>query len=161
MNRSMRIANFSHGAAMLGLVLVASLASAEAPFRVLWNGTGGWGEKSAYCGLYNPNSVQELKGVIVTVEDVTPLPGMRPGVQLKLKTDKETIPIHLGPRWYLENQDITLDPGSEVEVKGSRIVCDGRQVIAASEIVAAGQVIHLRDAKGKPLWLATSGVAHP
>jgi hypothetical protein len=145
--------------ALLGAFLLAAAgprAGADTPFRTIWRGTGGWGNKSAYCSLFDPKNVETLQGVVASIEDVTPLPGMTPGVQLRLKTAKETIPVHLGPRWYLEHQDFSLNPEDKIEVTGSRIVCEGRHVIAASEIRAGSQVMHLRDASGRPLWTAAA-----
>ena len=43
-----------------------------------------------------------------------------------VKTDKETISVHLGPSWYLENQDIKLEPKDKVDVKGARTTFAGR-----------------------------------
>ncbi len=82
------------------------------------------------------------------------MPGMSEGVQLQLKTAKETIPVQLGPLWYIENQDIDLELQDSIQVKGSRFSCGGQRVMAASEIRKNHLVIRLRDAKGRPLWTA-------
>ncbi len=29
---------------------------------------------------------------------------------MNVKTDKETVSVHLGPSWYLENQDVKIEP---------------------------------------------------
>ena len=44
------------------------------------------------------------------MDKITPMKGMSQGVHMILKPDKETISIHLGPSWYIENQDIKIDP---------------------------------------------------
>jgi hypothetical protein len=137
-------------------VLTASRATADSPFRLIWKGTGGWGDKSAYCSLYDPKNVETVKGAVLAIEDVTPMPGMRPGIALQLQTAKETIPVHLGPSWYLENQDFELKSQDNVEVKGSRIICNGQRVMVAAEVRKGDEVLRLRDAKGLPLWAATA-----
>ena len=138
------------------LLLMPGRPTVAAPFRVLWRGTGGWGEKSAYCALFDTKTIQTVSGVVVSVDSVTPMPGMRPGIELQLKAGKELIPIHLGPLWYLENQDIDINPEDTVEVTGSRIYCDGKEVIAATEVRHGDKTIKLRDAKGHPLWVAAA-----
>ena len=141
---------------VIGVLLIGALGRSYAVehFRVIWRGTGGWGNKSAYCALFDTKTIETLHGVVVSIENVTPMPGMRPGVELQLKTNKWLIPVHLGPLWYLENQDIDIKPDDQVDVTGSRIFCQGQDVIAATEIRHGDKVIKLRDSKGIPLWAA-------
>ena len=47
------------------------------------------------------------------------------GVSLQVKTDKETIPVHLAPTWYMENHDIEINPNDTVNIKGYRINFNG------------------------------------
>jgi hypothetical protein len=128
------------------------------PIQLKWRGSGGWGDKSAYCSLFDTKTLETVRGVILSIDSVTPIPGMSQGLQLQLKSDKEILSVHLGPRWYLENQDIDLEPQDKVEVIGSRIHCEGQTVMAAAEIRKGDQVIKLRDAQGHPLWTAAK---HP
>jgi hypothetical protein len=154
MEGSMKTSNYLWMAALL--IILPGRAGATEPFRVLWRGTGGWGNKSAYCALFDTKTIQTVRGVVVSVDSVTPMPGMRPGIELQLKTDKWLIPIHLGPLWYLENQDIDIKPNDTVEVTGSKIFCEGQQVIAATEVRHGNKTIKLRDSQGKPLWVAST-----
>jgi hypothetical protein len=140
----------------LMVVMAAHVAIGDEPFRFVWRGTGGWGNNSAYCSLYDPKNVETFHGVILSIQDITPLPGMRPGIALQLQTAKETISVHLGPSWYLENQDFELNSQDKVVVKGSRITCNGQPAIVAAQVRKGGQVLLLRDAKGLPLWSATT-----
>src|SRR5579864_2573535 len=140
---------------IFGTMVAARQAASEQPFRFIWHGTGGWGNKSAYCSLFDPKKVESVKGVVLSLEEITPLPGMSPGIEIELKTAKETVPVQLGPRWYLENQDIDLISQDPIEVKGSYLVCNGRRVMAAAEVRKGDQVIQLRDATGRPLWAAS------
>jgi hypothetical protein len=142
--------------AALGVMAMVRPARSDSPVRTIWRGTGGWGNNSAYCSLYDPKNIETLHGMVLSIENVTPLPGMSPGVELQLQTAKETIPVHLGPEWYLENQDIDINSQDKVVVKGSRLVCNGQRVLVAAEIRKGDQVIRLRDAKGLPLWSATT-----
>ena len=141
-----------------GLALALSGVSVltAAPWRVIWHGTGGWGDKNAYCSLFDSKTVQTVQGTVVSIDNITPMPGMRPGVQLQLKITKGLIPVQLGPLWYLENQDIDLKPDDSVQVTGSRVFCVNQDVLMATEVRRGDKTIKLRDAKGRPLWVVTN-----
>ena len=47
--------------------------------------------------MYNPAAVETISGTVESVDKITPMKGMMYGVHLSLKTDKETISVHLGP----------------------------------------------------------------
>ena len=64
---------------------------------------------------------------------------------MNVKTDKETVSVHLGPSWYMENQDVKLEPKDKVEVKGSRITFGGKPAIIATEVKKG-------DEAGYPVW---------
>ena len=140
--------------AVLCLSCPAGLIAAR--FRVVWHGTGGWGDKNAYCALFDSKTVETVQGTVVSIDNITPMPGMRPGVQLQLKITKGLIPVQLGPLWYLENQDIDLKPDDSVQVTGSRVFCVNQDVLMATEVRRGDKTIKLRDAKGRPLWVVTN-----
>jgi len=77
---------------------------------------------------------------------------MNYGMHMVFKTDKETISVHLGPGWYIENQDVEIVPKDKIEVKGSRITFEGKPAIIAAEVKKADEVLMLRDASGIPAW---------
>ncbi len=117
-----------------------------------WRGSGGWGIESQYGRMYDPKTVESVSGEVMIVDKITPRKGMFYGVHLMLKTDKETISIHLGPGWYIENQDIKIEPKDKIEVKGSRITFEGKPVIVVSEIKKGNELLKLRDENGFPVW---------
>jgi hypothetical protein len=140
-------------AAIVLLSLEACLcgpATAQRGFQ--WRGGGGWGPDGAYARLYDPSTIQTVSGEIVGIEHMTPQKGMGAGVHLLLKTAGETIPIHLGPAWYVEHQDVTVASGDRVEVQGSRISFDGKPAIIAAEVRKGDAALVLRDAAGIPVW---------
>ena len=59
---------------------------------------------------YNTKTVETITGKVLSVDYVTSRHRMSHGVHLQLKTTNEIIPIHLGPSWYLENQEIERLP---------------------------------------------------
>ena len=134
------------------LVLAATAAWAQ-PGTGPGAGQGrGWGAGDSYNRLYNPKTVETLSGEVVSVDKFTPGENMSSGVHFTLKTEKETIPVHLGPSWNLEKQAMTFAPGDKVEVTGSRITYEGQPTIIAGEVKKGGQVLKLRDAAGVPAW---------
>ncbi|MEJ2365960.1 MAG: DNA-binding protein, partial [Deltaproteobacteria bacterium] len=52
----------------------------------------------------------------------------------------------------IENQEVKIAPGDEIEVKGSRVTFDGKPAIIAAEVKKGNEVLVLRDASGFPLW---------
>jgi len=137
---------------ILTLVLAATAVWAQ-PGAGPGGGQGrGWGAGDAYSRMYNPKTVETLTGEVVSVDKFTPGKRMSYGVHFTLKTEKETIPVHLGPSWYMEKQAVTIAQGDKVEVTGSRITYEGKPTIIAGEVQKGGQVLKLRDAAGVPAW---------
>ena len=120
----------------------------------MWRGSGGWGPGSSYNRMFDPKAVETVSGEVVNVDRIVPSKGMSNGVHVALKTDKETISVHLGPSWYLENQDVKLEKGDRIEVTGSKVTFRGKPAIIASELRKGGDVLMLRDKDGMPMWSA-------
>lgn len=137
------------------VVVVAVLAAASTalagPWKG-WRGSGGWGMGSQYQRMYNPATVETLSGTVEAVDKVTPMKGMYSGVHVMLKTDKETISVHLGPEWYVERLDTKIQKGDKIEVKGSRVTFAGKPAIIAAEVKKGGETLILRDSAGIPAW---------
>ncbi len=134
-------------AAALLVVFMGSTAFGQPP-----RGSGGWGMKGSYQRMYNPATVETVKGEVAAVEKVTPMKGMQYGIHLMVKTDKETVPVHLGPAWFIERQDIRIEKGDRIEVKGSRVTIGGKPAIIAAEVKKGENVLILRDSGGVPVW---------
>jgi hypothetical protein len=133
-------------------MLSITYAAAAAEGGMAWKGGGGWGPGTSYARMYSPQSIETVTGEVLSVERITPVKGMSYGIHIMVKTDRETISIHLGPAWYIENQDVKIAPGDRVEVKGSRITFEGKPALIAAEVKNGDQVLTLRDADGFPLW---------
>ena len=119
---------------------------------MMWRGSGGWGPGTSYNGMYDPKTVETISGEVVNVSPVVPNKGMANGVLMTVTTGKETISVHLGPNWFIENQDVKLEPGDRVEVKGARITFFNQPAIIASEVKKGKDVLKLRDDEGYPVW---------
>lgn len=140
---------------LIGVVALFGLSSMSQLFAqqgMQWRGGGGWGAGAQYSRLYDPKTVETISGEVISVDVITPVKGMYYGVHLMVKTAKETISVHLGPGWYIENQDTKIEPKDKVEVTGSRITLEGKPVIIAAEVKKGEEVLKLRDEKGFPFW---------
>jgi hypothetical protein len=74
------------------------------------------------------------------------------GVRVSLKTDTETIPVHLAPAWFLKNQGFDIEENDRLEVRGSRVTLAGTPAIIATEAKSGDKTVKLRDDKGVPVW---------
>jgi hypothetical protein len=90
---------------------------------------------------------------VVKVNKIPHRRGPGYGVHLVLKTDKGEIPVHLGPSFYLDKQDVKIEEKDKVEVKGSRVTFKGgKQALLAAEVKKDGALLKLRDEDGVPAW---------
>ena len=136
--------------AVLGFVLVAE--SFAQGGMMMWKGGGGWGMNSQYGKMYDPKTVVTISGEVERVDMIAPMRGMSHGVHLQVNTGKETVTVHLGPTWYLENQDVKILEKDKVEIKGSKIKFNEKSAIIAAEVKKGGEVLKLRDENGYPIW---------
>jgi hypothetical protein len=100
--------------------------------------------------LYNSN--ETITGEVVNVKKITPMKGMSNGIHLLVKTSKETISVHLGPSWFIDEQKIKINSKDKVTIIGSRITYQGNPAIIASEINKGSETIIFRDKNGYPVW---------
>ena len=123
-----------------------------------WHGSGGWGHHSQYGMMYNPKSVTTVRGEVVSVDTFTPRNGMSGGIHLQLRTNNnETLDVHLGPAWYLQNQDIRIQPKDTIEVTGSKVDFAGQPAMMAASVKKGGMTLRLRDQNGVPMWHGWQG----
>ena len=135
---------------LLGLLSSCALISQPPTMK---RGSGGWGMGSPYQRLYKSKTVTTITGEVVAIDSVKPMGGMSGGVHLKIRTPKkETISVHLGPSWYLDNQDVSLKAKDKIQVKGSKVTFSGKPTLIATEVKKGDQTLVLRDANGVPVW---------
>lgn len=117
-----------------------------------WKGSGGWGPQTPYNRMYDPAKVETVSGTVESVATVVPMKGMYAATALTVKTDKETISVHLGPEWYIGRLDTKIAKGDAIEVKGSRVTFGDKPAIIAAEVKKGDNVLVLRDSTGTPAW---------
>ena len=109
--------------------------------------------RAHYKRMYDPKTVETVRGEVVQVKTIPHRRGTGSGVHLILKTAKEEIPVHLGPSFYLDKQDIKIAQKDKIEVKGSRITTKGgKPVLLAAEVKKGDSLLKLRDENGVPAW---------
>lgn len=149
-------------ATLLAVLAVASIAfpvQANGQGRFRWRGSQGWGGGSQYSRIYDATTVDTVEGNVVNVDLFSPGPGMAPGVHLLLRAGDETITVHLGPAWYIENQEGQIESGDQVRVVGSRVSLDGEAVLIAAAVTRGNETLVLRDEIGVPFWSGWGGGA--
>lgn len=139
---------------IMAAVVLAALAALAGPAEAQWRrrGGGGWGAGAPYGRHFDPKTVETLEGEVLKIETVSPSRGMSPGIHVILKTAKEEVPVHLGPQWYLERQEFTVEAKEKLTVTGSRVVLEGKPAVIASELRKGDLTLALRDAQGYPVW---------
>ena len=107
---------------------------------------------------YNTATEATLKGSVEAVKQTGGMPGGG-GTHLTLKTEKETIDVHVGPSWFLTQNKMSFAKGDQIQVTGSRVKFGTEDALLAREIKKGDQTLTLRNAQGIPAW-AGKGMGH-
>lgn len=107
---------------------------------------------STYQRLYDTATVKTTEGDVSKVEYFSSKQGMGQGVHLQLKVNDELLAVHLGPRWFLDKQDVQIAKGDHIKVTGSWVTLNEKPVIIAAEIAKDDEILCLRDDAGFPVW---------
>jgi len=139
-----------HFLLLIAAVIVVVLL--HSPAEAFWG--FGSGRDGVASGLdlvrgYDRNTVTTLTGRVV----VAPDPSADP-VTVELSTGTERFVVVLGPRWYLQDDNLDWKAGESVTVRGSRAQGkDGRTYLLAQWVsgISGGQLV-LRNDAGRPGW---------
>src|SRR6056297_519182 len=109
--------------------------------------------KPMYSRNFDVNSMETIEGEVTEVTIQTGRNNMgTPGVHLVVKTENASIPVHLGPVWYMEQQEYHFEKGDQVTVYGSRITFQDAPAIIAVNVKRGDMVLQLRNRQGMPNW---------
>lgn len=117
---------------------------------------GGWEKDGAYNGYYKMSEADSIKGIVVDLDEVVPLPGMSPGLALTLKDqDGESVTVHVGPLWFVGKPPIRK--GDAVKIRGVWAEIEGKEVFMASKVKKEDAYEYkVRLTKdGTPFWTMT------
>jgi len=101
--------------------------------------------------MYDPKTETTVTGVVQEVKEVTGS-GRGTGTHLLVKTESGVMEVHVGPSWYLKQQNCEFKKGDPVEVLGSKVKFEGADVLIARQIKTGEKTWTLRDAQGIPAW---------
>jgi hypothetical protein len=121
-------------------------------------GITGWERGGAYDAHYKTSEFDSFKGVVEDISDIIPMPGMAPGVGLKVRDqDGDVVNVQVGPKSFVNLESISLKKGDKVKVKGAWAEIDDKDIFMASKI-KKGEYIEFkvrRTKDGMPYWTMT------
>jgi len=103
--------------------------------------------------MYDPSSEVTISGTIEdTVTESHPCCGSTMNhFYIKVKSNKETVKIFLGPIDYVKSQ-ITIKKGDNVTVVGSKTTMNNETVIIAKTVKTKDKEVTFRNDDGTPKW---------
>jgi hypothetical protein len=118
----------------------------------------GWGIDDPYNKLYNVREFEKIRGWVVRVKEVVPMPGMSPGTALDVREGAYVYEIHLCPTWYRKPSEIRLKKNERIKIKGAWAEINGKDIFMASKVKKDPdtEIIKVRLTKdGTPFWTMT------
>ena len=137
------------------VLLIAVLLTLQVVFAQSSGKRPGVRPGAAYMLSFDAATLQTVEGTVLRIRQV-PHPNVwLTGVQLGLRTrhDGELI-VHLGPSWFIDNQELHLEMDDLISVTGSHVRPNGVDTIVATEVRRGDEVLHLRATDGMPVWVA-------
>lgn len=111
-----------------------------------------WSSDTPYVRMYNPQTVQTVTVTVQKVEIFSPEKGMSMGIHLTTNLNDELLDVHLGPAWFIKNQELQIIEGDELEITGSMITFEGSEALIAKTVKLKEDTLTLRDDTGRPVW---------
>ena len=114
----------------------------------------GWGINDPYNRLYDAQDVDTIKAVVLEMKEITPLPGMAPGLGMVIEEKNgERYLAHICPLAYKDETSIGIKKGDKIDLRGCLVEIDGKEVIMAAKIKKGEKAIKVRlTSDGKPFW---------
>ncbi len=131
-------------------ILAATLAAAPALAQMSPDPSSG-SDQFRQGSQYNQGTETTLEGTVVSVNPQTPT-----GQHVILDTSQGQYDVHLGPQWFLQQQQASLQPGERIQVTGSEQTINGQPSLIARQVTENGNTITLRTNSGIPLWSGAS-----
>jgi len=113
---------------------------------------GSSGKTSNYGKMFNPKTIETFDASVASILTIYEAQKSTYGIHLEVKSNQGVIPVHLGPSWYIDNQNVLFSIGDTLSITGSRITYEGAPAIIAMEVQKNENVLLLRDKNGFPHW---------
>ena len=132
------------------MFMLLALMFAFSPFNLFAQSV--WGPENHYNKLYDITTVESVTGLVLAIDKIYPENNLSYGIHLTLNTTEGNVSVHLGPGWFIENQDIQINSNDYVTVTGSKITVNGVDIIVAKNVMKDDKILVLREENGYPLW---------
>ena len=100
---------------------------------------------------YDPARTETVIGTVEAIVRTRAAGARAAGVQLRVRTPRGTVPVHVGPTWWSDRQPFQFRRGDQVSVTGTRSRAAGT-IVAGLIVRGGGDAIALRDAQGRAVW---------
>ena len=108
---------------------------------------------NADLSIFNPQTVQTLKGQVISVQKFSYVNKPVPYIQFIMGVQENEYTVEVGPEWYLNMGGILIVPREEIEVTGSlKNMLGNKKIIRAIQIKKGGVQLKLRTTDGTPCW---------
>ncbi len=132
----------------IGKITIVAILLAMIPFALVVHGVPQRDRPK-----YDPSTETTIEGVVT---DKISVPWGSSdcwgGEHLIVKTDAETIEVHVGPTWFLAREDFLVEIGEQISVTGSRIRVEGRDVLITKTLRKGERELRVRTERGQPIW---------
>jgi len=147
---------FAFSSLLVALLLIVGFSFVQAEEK---KDMQGWGIDDPYNKLYNVREFEKIRGYVVRIKEVVPMPGMSPATVLDVLEGASVIEVHLCPTWYRKPSEIRLKKNERIKIKGVWVEIDGKDIFMASKIKKDPntEIIKVRLTRdGTPFWTMTS-----
>jgi len=135
----------------LGILVVAAIALAVAGANLAMAGGKHCMGKAA-CATYDAKTTGTFEGKVVSVESEKCEGCGEVGVHVMVQMKDGEVSVHLGPAWFIDNQDEKIAKDDVIEVFGSKVTENDSHFVIAAKVKKGDDTLVLRDDKGLPVW---------
>ena len=105
---------------------------------------------SSYLLNFDASKLGTLEGVVVRIHQVPNTKVWLTSMNALVRTSTGDVNVELGPAWFIDNQELHLAVDDKITVSGSRVKPSGVDMMIATEVRRANDVLHLRREDGTP-----------
>jgi hypothetical protein len=128
------------------------MRSSVLSFLLVVPGAFAGGKEPAAPGpVYDAKAEIQFEGTVSEVRQVSQDPVK--GVYLNVKTKSEAVDVYLAPGEFLKMLDVQFKAGDSVEVTGSKVPYNGKDLVLARTVRVGKTTFAFRDKTGSPNWL--------
>jgi len=102
--------------------------------------------------MFEEGKREEIRGEVIAVHRIPARNHRFVRVVAIVGTDKGTVPVFLGPCWYLRYNRFGIRRHDTLVVNGSLVDFRHHHVLIAERVRRNDSVLNLRDATGRPMW---------